>query len=592
MAEKEAHMTPETMNSALSIRAGEYLITHGQHLIWLPQLPARLFAPVMYTPAAQTVPAVMLCSSAGQVCARVALYLRMPSSFASQEIGTSATGDMMTRAGQLLAGWGVQPVRASEEADVPAMPREGLCFLRRCDIPGVPSDVNALTWAALQTLLRPYSGSGMSLTLLPRAAHQEGMDFILGVWGVPECAVDSFLTSARLPLRRFTAAVTDDDLRDPWKLSALLKASGDPTQTYVTTQELTLLLGEQAQSAASEPAAGSLNVLTGGIRRSVRDMIPDLSSIRMQTRETTRAFSERVEQQVSQNIGMGLSQISGDLRKATAQLGSLPQLQGTRLMDVLDRLPHQIDALSQSQLADALREAGLDRSLDMLTLMKMGFSSEQELLNSGLDQELLSLMRSTIRLYEQCPRTSSADMNCMPYAFMLGYLYEALITRLFAPHFHRTDGNHKARYLSDYTRVDWAHCERLAAFPSYRDPAMKRFSAGDWATWLNLCSAVRMLRNRQQSDGGVAGFINREEMDAALSVLFYPGQSSKLSLLQLPAFGDEPPAWARKFQPTVPEEWPGANPADPHGSLLRHVASNVSAFTPSLLQLLMSCTAP
>ncbi|MBQ7849624.1 MAG: hypothetical protein IJ343_07890 [Clostridia bacterium] len=333
-----------------------------------------------------------------------------------------------------------------------------------------------------------------------------------------------------------------------------------------------------ADNETPQEIAASVSQLSRGLL----DSLPDLTSQLLRSAGQLRAD---LQKQVVSHVSGQLGAVRQSLQGLSGQLMDMPGVQQTQVSSLLTRLQEN---LSLPELLDTVRQAGLDQPLDALSLMKMGFSSESELLQAGLPEDTLSLLRSTCALYAQRPAQCDESYNCMPHAIMLGYLYEALASSCLHPLFVRARIR-RGNGLSAYDVVDWHRCEAFAACGDFRNPDMRRLTPADWAVWLNLMACCRMLRNRQHSDKGMPGFIDHAETDAFFSLMFFPGQSSKLAMLQLPCNGPCPPAWSKRFEPKIPADWADPPAADPYDCLQAHVLRHTAAFNLSLLRFMLSC---
>lgn len=594
-----ASMNPIRLTDARLACAGELLLS-SRDLRWLPGLPHMLGSHALHQLDGDAAVTLVLASCRRQVRTGLLVRLRLRDPYAAPEDCAEAREQLLTCAAQYLQANRIAPVRPlAEEGVFTLLPRSGMRFLpRSLPIPG-PSAAQLPDPDALETLLLREPGSGLALTLLPadpHASEDAPLDFTAMVWGSGAEALIRLLNRAGLPLRADDAITTDpcdplpgfEVLYDPWLLSDRLRGMlGQEAAARFTTsaQELRGLFGQPEAETPPAAAVDDLHGLTGAAQQMTRELLGGISGMKGQLLAQTQLLRAGVTQQAARAAGEALNQSKQALAEAAGQLMRAPALQQMQLSERLARLQEQ---LSLPELLAEAGRAGLNVPLDYLTLLNMGFNTEEELLRAGLPEELLPLLRSAAALYRQCPADCGADFNCMPYAFMLGYLYEALVSRCFHQLFTRA-GLKKTAGLSPYDAVTWDKCCLLADFSAFRDPAMKRLAPADWAAWLNLFTCFRLLRNRQHSDQGIPGFISRDELDAAFGAMFFPGQGRKVTLLLLPCFGTDTPVWSRQFRPAVPPQWPGSIPADPHGTLLHHIRQSVAAFTPSLLRLMLSC---
>lgn len=583
-----ASMNPIRLADAHLMCTAEFLITPGESLGWLTALPHALNAVMTGSGETETAVSLVVAHAPDGVRTGLVLRLRMQDPCASAEECAAHRDDRIPAWTQRLAQDDLRPVQPLGSEGVYALlPREGFTCLRRArgadGAPVFQPDMGRLTFPMLEQAVCANPGSGLCITLIP---HGEDMDFLVAHWGLSGGV--SLRNALRLPLADCPEAQGPlagfHLLYDPWEM--IRRIAGEtqaPVLTATTAREVEMLLGPCIRSAApkASPAAAATP------REMAHSLLQSIPALREEMHSTTRQLRTDLQQQVQQANADALAEVQRRMNQAIGQISAIPGLQQQNIGSVMERTQRIISSITPHQAAEEARAAGLAGPIDTLTLMKMGFSGESELLAAGLDDDLLDLLRATVRLRLQCPDACGEDVNCMPYAFMIGFIYEALIKHCYVPLFRATDGYHRAHNLSDFTKVNEGHCERLAAFPGYRDRFMTRLTARDWAAWMTLCNMLRTLRNRQHSDNAT-GFISRNEFVAAFEAFFFPGASVKTDLMSLPAFQAEYPAWAREFKPDLPADW-GVTPDEQRRSVRRHVAGRVSAFDPSLLQLLLAC---
>jgi len=574
-----ATMNPIRLTDARLMAAGELLLTPGPDMSWLPEMPYMFTPGTMCEPEGDVALTLVLTAPGARLRCGLVLRLRHQAPHISPAACAQARERLMYCAADWLKEQGAMPIRPlGGEGVFCCLPREGLHFLRRTNPGTALTQPMTLDTAALESLLLSYPDSGLCLTLLP--CDDFALSFSCAVWGKGAQAIADLLIRSGLPLV-CGSAMGDADLLtgfeflyDPWKLSGRVS-------DMASLSEWRLIFGDPR---APQPDTVPVTVTTRQMVQELLGRMPDAIS---QMRDGISSFRDGLQQQVKREMDSAVGSVQRQLNVAAAQLQALPGAQNDHLTNVLASLNERISHLSPAQAAQEVNRAGLDQPLDALTLMKMGFSSEQELTDMGLTAELLSLLRAAVALHSQCPAACTDEQNCMPYAFMIGYLYEALVSsRFFQAHKH-ADGERQPT-LVDYSKVSGDRCESLATFGRFRDPALRRLTARDWVAWLNLFDCTRLMRNRQHSDKGVPGFISHEEMEAFFSLMFFPGQTAKLAVLDLPAYGSKPPRWSRKFIPQLPPELFGSVPGDDLAALRQHVSRSISAFTPSLLRLLLS----
>lgn len=587
---------------------GEFLVSPpAMHLAtglckklgWLSQMPFTLNG--VNPPMADTevVTSLVVASVGHQVRTGLVLRLRMLDEHATPQQCEAARENRMDAWEGILRDNALEPVRPLASEGVYALlPREGLRFLRRATDPdGAPifhEGTGQISLTDLEQLVAAHPGSGLCITLFPRssvridpnALAQETLnaDCLIATWGMAADDV-AFIKRKYLPLAVCPEVDPADRmtgfhfLYDPWEqIARIRKQTGQPALTATGVGEMTRAFGFWQKPAA--PQEEPYPTPVDSPVQMARGMMKGLTGLRQQMRATTQAFSSGVKAQVTQAV-------APQLAHAMQQMTDLPGVQQQQFSQALDRISRLADSMTPPELAAEARTAGLDTPIDSLLLLKMGFSREQELLDGGLTPELLTLLRSALHLRQQCPDCCADDANCITYAFMVGYLYEALINRCFVPLFKVTGGNPNAHFLSDYTKVNEAHMQRLAEYAGKRDRTMRSLTADDWTAWMTLCNMIRSLRNRQHSDRAV-GFVSHGEMAAAHEVFFFKGHSAKTALTRLPAFSAERPAWSKEFNPGLPAAW-GATTNDQRNAVARHIVSRVSAFSPSLLQFLLRC---
>ncbi|MBR3764906.1 MAG: hypothetical protein IKK57_10215 [Clostridia bacterium] len=583
-----ASMNPIRLADAHLMCTAEFLITPGEGLGWLTALPHALHHTA--SDAAETAVSLVIIHCAEGLRTGLVLRLRMQDEHASAAECAACRSECLPGWTQRLEALELRPVQPLADEGVYALlPREGLTFLRRArGADGAPvrrPDMGRLTFPMLEELLTAHPGSGLCVTCLPRDGD---MGFTVAHWGLGGSR-NRLLNALHLPLADCPEAQGPLSgfhfLYDPWELlRRIAGATHDPALTATTAGELEMLLGTHSPAPHTAAAAP---LPSGSAREMAQGLLGSIPSLQEQLKQSTRQLRDHLQQQVRQASADGLSEVQHRMSQAVGQLAAVPGMQQKSIEGVMERTSRIIRSITPHQAAEEARAAGLAGPIDALTLMKMGFSNEDELLAAGLDDDLLDLLRATVHLRQQCPETCSEDVNCMPYAFMIGYLYEALLKHCYLPLFHATDGYRRAHHLADYTRVNADHCQRLAAFPGYRDRFMTRLTPRDWAAWMTLCNMLRALRNRQHSDQA-AGFICRREFIAAYEFFFFPGASVKAEMLALPAFQTGFPAWAKEFKPDLPDEW-GMTPDEQRRAVRQHVSARVAAFDPSLLQLLLAC---
>lgn len=584
-----ATMNPIRLTDARLMATGELLLPPGQDMSWLPDMPRALAAEALRAPEGDAALTLVLAAPKERLRCGLVLRLSLRDPHIPPAACAEAREQLMAFAASWLTEQGAAPTRPlGSEGVFCCLPREGLRFMRRSTPDAALTQPVRLDMTALESLLLSHPDSGLCLTLLP--CDDFALIFTCAVWGTGAQAIADLLIQSGLPLV-CSSPMGEADLLpgfeflyDPWKLAwRLQQEAALPTRT--TPQELQLLFGERKPvPAAAQPAASPYSGAARQLAQGVLGSLPDLTR---QMRASARSFRDGVQQQVKHEMDEAIGSVQRQLNTAAAQLQELPGAQQTHLTDVLTRLNERISHLSPDQAAQEVANAGFNQPLDALTLMKMGFSGEQELLDLGLTVDLLPLLRAAVALHDQCPASCTGEQNCMPYAFMIGYLYEALVgSRFFQAHKH--SGGERQPTLVDYSKVSAERCEKLASFGRFRDPALRRLNARDWAAWLNLFDCTRLMRNRQHSDKGVPGFITREEMEAFFSLMLFPGQMAKLDVLRLPAYGKHPPRWSKRFTPQLPQELFGAPTGDDHAQLQQHISRNISAFTPSLLRMLLS----
>lgn len=580
-----ASMNPIRLADAHLMCTAEFLITPGESLGWLTALPHAL-----RTAGTETAVSLVLTHADGSVRTGLVLRMRMLDEYATAEECAAQRDDRIPVWQRRLEETGLQPLQPlGSEGVFALLPREGFSCLRRArGANGMPvhrADMGCLTFPLLAQQVSASPGSGLCITLIP---HGGDMDFLIAHWGL---SGGSLCNALRLPLADCPEARGPLSgfhlLYDPWELlRRIAEGTHDPALTITTVPEMEILLGPDVRTRP-ENDGKTASSLSGSPREMAGSLLQSIPSLRDQLQKSTRQLRDELQQQVRQANADALSEVQRRMNQAIGQLSSIPGLQQKSIEGVMERTQRIISSITPHQAAEEARAAGLAGPIDGLTLMKMGFSGEDELLAAGLDDDLLDLLRATVHLRQQCPDACGEDVNCMPYAFMIGYIYEALIKHCYLPLFQATDGYRRAHHLADYTRVNADHCERLAAFPGYRDRFMTRLTAKDWAAWMTLCNMLRALRNRQHSDNAT-GFICRKEFMAAYETFLFPGASVKAELMALPAFQTDFPAWAKEFKPDLPAEW-GDTPDAQRRAVRRHVAGRVSAFDPSLLQLLLAC---
>ncbi|MBQ2953435.1 MAG: hypothetical protein IJE07_07740 [Clostridia bacterium] len=611
-------------------------------LCWLTQLPGFLQQVNTVAPETDLAVSLVIASVPGGVRTGLVLRMRMLDDHATPAQCQAALEARLPDYERLIAREGLAPVRPlAAEGVYCLLPREGLRFLcRERNGKSQPLRHNTplhVSLTQLEKIVASYPGSGLCITLFPNSLTEDmsDRDFLITSWGFPDITRD-MMELMHLPLevcKEIDAAHLLTGfafLYDPWTLRDHIRrnASWGEELVRTTEEELTAYLGlyypptaeptptpdpevlakltpaqitdilrqlsegptvvlpeiqkDSSAAPASDPAA-----LAGLLRQAAGSMAANTPDLRGQMRSVVQRFRTSLQDQVQQSVSNAVSGVQQGIAQTMQQLQDLPGAQQKTLEGALERVQRLAATLPPPQMAAEARAAGLDQPLDSLTLMKMGFSSEQALLDAGLSQDLLCLLRSTVQLRRQCPEIPAEGENCITYAFMVGYLYEALVSKYFVPFFRLTGGNPKAHYLSDYTRVDARHMQRMCNYARTRESSMRTWSPEDWTVWMTLCNMLRSLRNRQHSDTAT-GFISHGEMAAAYDVFLLPNATAKRTLMRLQAFSDAPPAWAREFQPTLPKAW-GSTHGEQRKAVADHVLRHATAFQPSVLQFLLRC---
>lgn len=345
-------------------------------------------------------------------------------------------------------------------------------------------------------------------------------------------------------------------------------------------------------------AAGMMSALRQAARGMRQDAVAQAHRTTSQALEDAKSQAADLSSAMKTSVTGQMSSLTGkvqeDLGHARAELGGLSAKLGsvfTRhqplLAGLLNRLQSGMTLPAAPEVAGEVERSGLNQPLDSLTLARLGVVSEDELLRKGLDPELLPILRSVVTLYGMAPAVGGED-NCIPYAIMLGYLYEALIRGSFHKLYQHLRLP-KTNLLSAYDTVEWDRCVKMADCGRFRDGSLRSLRPEDWAAWLNLCQCCRILRNRLHSNKGEPGYISRQELDALYCLMLCDGADNKERLLALPCFGPNAPAGCKQFTPAIPAQWPGADPADPHGTLRRHISANGSRFHQGMISFLLGC---
>lgn len=343
------------------------------------------------------------------------------------------------------------------------------------------------------------------------------------------------------------------------------------------------------------PDSQAVTAAAASLLETARELLGSAPALQQDYAARTEAFRQAVNQSVNGQLAAALQQVTQDLQKPQQQLKALPQAlaalpaeNAAALNRLLNRLQARAGLPPIPELTDEVDQAGLNQPLSSRALTTLGVCSEEALLRRGLGADLLPILRSVTSLYAVAPQSEDPAFNYIPYSMLMGYLYEALMSR----HFHRLFRTLKLSRnysLSSYDRVDWTRCTALAGFGRFYSSDLRAMTPGDWAAWLNLLQCCRFLRNRLHSDDGSPGFTSRGELDALFGLLFTRGTEPKEALLALPCFAPDAPPFGNPVWPVIPAEWPGADPADPHGSLAQHIRLHAPSFRLSLLDFLLAC---
>lgn len=607
---------------------GEFILRPEDGLHWLPHLAGSLCdfaATELRGEAAVTL--VLTAAPSGEPCTGLILRLRAEDPYSSAQECLAAREGLLSKARELLADGPEYHEPLSAEGLFVRLPRADMRFLRRPKAadgqPVIGQELLRMDMKAAQELMQRHPDSGMALTLLrcppeqliaeaPRmqeaAAQSEAwrtiaeerrpLAFTLCLWGSAAPLWASLLNSAGLDVRLYEAAefashdpvVACESQFDPWALNKRvcdrLNAHGlNSVCLRTSVEELSRLLGTQHAPAPVAAADVAPTEIAASVQQAVQGLLGSIPSLTAQMLESAGQLREGMQKQITGHMAGRLSTVQQSLQALSGKLAGLPGVQQSQVDSLLRRLQEN---LPLPEIVDAARQAGLDQPLDTVSLMKMGFSSEEEMLSAGLPADTLSLLRSAFVIHSLQPAHVGTDDNCMPYAIMLGYLYEALASSCFHQLFVRAKVK-RGNGLSSYDVVDWKKCEAFADCQAFCSAELNALTPGDWAVWLNLMACCRLLRNRQHSDKGHFGFISRAESDAFFEMMFFPGQSGKLTMLQLPCNGACPPEWSKRFEPKIPAEWTDAPAADPCACLQEHVRRSAAAFRPSLLRLMISC---
>ena len=618
--------TPVRLADARLACGCEFILRpEGDDLSWLPRLAdtlIRFAAAELRCEAAVTL--VMTADQDGQPQTGLILRLRMDDPYASAPECLAARTLLADKARALLADGPAHQEPLNTEGLFVRLPHCGMRFLRRPMLSGgqpfAGQEQLKLNMAEAVALMQHHPDSGMALTLLAAsltspertalesaaaasqawralAEETQPLAFTLCVWGSAAPQWTELFNRAGLPVRLYEAAETDDrdplpgceSQFDPWALHErvrrMLNASGLHSAACRTgAQELCRLLGTPSVPAPAGTGETAADV-AASVQQTMQGLLDSLPGLTSRMLESAAQLREGLQKQVTDHVTGRLGTVRQSLQGLSGRLMSVPGVQQAKLDALLSRLQEN---LSLPEALDAARRAGLDQPLDALALMKMGFSSEAELLEAGLPADTLSLLRAAVAMKELRPVQCGEGYNCMPHAIMLGYLYEALASSCLHRLFVRAKVK-RGNGLASYDVVDWAKCEAFAACQAFRSAEMNALTAGDWAVWLNLMACCRLLRNRQHSDKGSFGFIDCAESDAFYDLMFIPGQASKLTMLQLPCNGPCPPEWSKHFEAKIPAEWADAPDAEPCACLREHVRRSTSAFRPSLLHIMLGC---
>lgn len=575
-------VNPIRLADAHLMCAGEFVLSPAGSLGWLAHLPHALQS---LSPDAQVAASLVMACAGDEVRTGLALRLRMHDMLCTPARCEEARESCMPAFIRLLEEDGLSPRRPlGGEGVLALLPRQDFRLLRRKTARIDVALPQPLTHEGMTRLLRRYPGSGLCVTLIPTPEQDESFELLLTCWGLPQAGL------ALLPLEE--CALPDpllagfEMLYDPWAMLRRVREGSDPALSRVSARELQLLLGPWQPPAPAAPAPESP---AAEALADIHALLDGVSALREQMISNTQTYKAALRRQIDLATGEALRQTSESVRQLTAQLAAVPGMQRIQMADTLERLQSRIRSLTPAQAAEEARRAGLDRPIDASMLFRMGFTSEEEMRAQGLSDDQLTLLRSAVHQHGQCPEPAGSTKNCIAYANMLGCLYESLIMQRFAPLYRVTGGYAKAHLLSNFTRVDWDHCRRLADYAAPRAALLRPMTQADWAAWLTVCNAMRLLRNRIHSDEDTICFICRDELDAALNAFLLPGRDQKLHLLSLPCFSDAPPSWSREFAPQLPESWAGTTPAAQRDHVRRHIAGRISAFQPSLLQFLLCC---
>ena len=237
-------------------------------------------------------------------------------------------------------------------------------------------------------------------------------------------------------------------------------------------------------------------------------------------------------------------------------------------------------------------QVGLSINLTDQDLQFMGYTSEEEMIQAGLPDDLLESLRYAVALYHLAGRMElSDDADCLPFGFMMGCFYEQLMTRLFQKLYGADPERSTPSRLKNYDYRDNERIERYVRHVNFSDGS--KLTAADWIAWLNVFYAMRQLRNRVHAE---AGRLGRMDLDFMFRALFGNSAGGRANLIAQDYFRTDETGRKTEsiFIPNQyrdPRIWQRALGAQKWSVIISdYIRRNPSPFEQSLMQFVIACS--
>ena len=185
----------------------------------------------------------------------------------------------------------------------------------------------------------------------------------------------------------------------------------------------------------------------------------------------------------------------------------------------------------------------------------------------------------------------SDDADCLPFGFMLGCLYEQLMTRLFDGLFVKDPEHRTPLRLKSYDVMDNERVERYARSVRFADG--RTLTQLDWIAWFNVFYSVRQLRNRVHAE---AGRLRRADLDCMFRALFSEAAGSRANLVaqNYSRVDENGIETERVFIPFAYRDNPGWQKAPGYQKwadvIANYIQKNPQSFGQSVMQFIIACS--